>query len=82
MMYVIVRSQIDYQNEILAIRSTKKAAMTHMAEIAKQMVKDARDTEPLELDDSKEGEISLTRTEFENEEPMWVLEIITVNDAK
>jgi hypothetical protein len=82
MTYVIVRSQIDYQNEILAVRSTKKAANTCMTEIAKQMVEDASDTEPLGIDTTKSGEITLTRTEFENEEPKWVLEIIMVEDDK
>ncbi|MFA5766455.1 MAG: hypothetical protein WC919_00840 [Candidatus Paceibacterota bacterium] len=81
-MFVIVRNQMDYQNEILAIRSTKQLTLVRIAEIAEQMVKEAQDTEPLEIDaDDETGEVYLTRAEFENEDPLYTLSYVVVEDV-
>jgi peptidoglycan hydrolase CwlO-like protein len=80
--FVIVRNQIDYKNEVLAVRKTIKSAKARIVEIGKKMVEDAKDIEPLELDiDNETGEVYLTRAEYENEDPLYVLSFVEISDV-
>lgn len=81
-MFVIVRNQMDCENEVLAVRKTRKRAKIRIAKIAEQMAKESQDTEPLDLTTNEDGsEVYLTRAEFENEDPHYVLTFIQVDDV-
>jgi phage major head subunit gpT-like protein len=83
MHYVLTRVYTDdIETEVLAIRSNKWLAKRRLMEIAVQMVAKSQKTEPLVLVANEDkSEINLIRSEYANEEPICILNLIPIKDV-